>query len=339
MASNSENYLIEDGVDWFKLLVSNYKNKEDLDPSRNSTDIIALSLHGFMVELGFQVEDRTEIPSDWKSLAGYCTRYWYLPSTEATITLSITTLGPLMKVHGINKATKEVFTTSISYSNFINETGEPELKNPSQLARMFKNEVGLPLLKSVRILLGLSMGLGSFAPEILLLIAKYLDVKSLLSLSRTSTQFNSLSKEESIWKYYFSRDFKGKKVEGGGNWYKLYCDEWKRQKELERSRRRPFPEPAPRLPLGGVFPCPDFSSDPGPPTGIPGMVGGDYDRFPMGGLGNPLFPNLRLPRPRFDPPGPNFPGQGPPMPRRGRDGGFGGEFGGGFGGGGFGGFY
>ena len=329
MASNSENYLVEEGVGWFKLLVSNYKNKEAGDPSSSSIDIIALTLHGFMIELGFQVENRSEIPNDWKSKAGHSTRYWYLPSTEASISLSVTSLGPLIKVHGINKTSKEIFTTSIFYSNFMKGPGE--LKNTAQLARMFKNEVGLPLLTSVRIELGLSQGLANFAPEILLQIVKYLDVRSLLSLSRTSTQFNSLSKEESVWKYYFSRDFKHKKIDGGRNWYKLYCDEWKKEKERERerNRRRTFPEP--RHPLAGVFPVPDFSSEPEPPPGIPGMIGGDYDRFPMAGPANPLFPNLRFPRPRFDPPGPNFPGRGPPVPRGGGRGGFGG--------GGFGGFF
>ena len=328
MASSSEKYLIEEGVDWFNSLLSNYKNKKDVGQSpNNSIDIIALTLHGFMIELGFQVEDRTEVPSDWKSLAGYSTKYWYLPRKEATIVLSVTSMGPLIKVHGINKGTKDLYTASILYSNFIRETGA--LKNPAQLARQFKNEVGLPLLKSVRIELGLSMGLANFAPEILLLIMKYLDVKSLLSLSRTSSQFHSLSKEENLWKYYSSRDFGDKisNTEGRGNWRSRYSDEWK--KEREERRRRINPEP--RLPMrGGVFPhvpFPDFSTDPGAPAPFPGMVGGDYDRFPMGGRGNPLYPNLGLPRPRFDPPGPNFPGRDPFGRGRGR-GGHGGGFGG-----------
>ena len=335
MASSSENYLIEEGADWFKLLISNYKTKEAGNASSNSIDIIALALHGFMIELGFQVEDRVEIPEGWRSQAGYSTRYWYLPSKEASILLSLTSLGPLIKVHGINKTTKEIFSTSISYCNFLTEAGD--LKNTAQLARSFKNEVGLPLLTSVRIELGLSLGLANFAPEILLKIVKYLDVRSLLSLSRTSAQFNSLSKEESVWKHFYSRDFKDQNLEGNGNWYKLYCDQWKKEKEREKERNRRRILPEPRHP-GGVFPVPDFSSEPGPPWagGIPGMVGGDYDRFPMGGPPNPLFPNLGLPRPRFDPPGPNFPGRGPPMPRGGGRGGFGG---GGFGGGGFGGFF
>ena len=336
MASSSEKYLIEEGVDWFQSLLSNYKNKENVGQESQESqdiDIIALTLHGFMIELGFQVEDRTEVPSDWKNPAGYSFKYWYLPRREASISLSVTSMGPLIKVHGINKTTKDIYTASILYSNFIRETGA--VKNPAQLARLFKNEVGLPLLKSVRIDLGLSMGLANFAPEILLLIIKYLDVKSLLSLSRTSSQFNSLSKEENIWKYYFSRDFgdKNRNMEDGGNWRSRYSEEFKKEREMRRRRTNPEP----RLPIGGGLfphvPIPDFSSDPGPPPSFPGMVGGDYDRFPVGGLGNPLYPNLRLPRPRFDPPGPNFPGRDPfGGGRGGHRGGFGGS-------GGFGGFF
>ena len=121
MASSSEKYLIEEGVDWFNSLLLNYKNDgQDQETLNNSVDIIALTLHGFMIELGFQVEDRTEVPSDWKSLAGYSTKYWYLPRKESSIMLSVTSMGPLIKVHGINKTTKDIYTASIFYSNFIN---------------------------------------------------------------------------------------------------------------------------------------------------------------------------------------------------------------------------
>jgi len=88
-----------------------------------------------------------------------------------------------------------------------------------------------------------------------------------------------------------------------------------------------------------IFPYPIIGpdSDPNPEMGFPGMVGGDYDRFPLGGLGplgrGGLGPFGRGMGPRFDPPGPNFPNigpRGPNFPNMGPPrGGFGG--GGGFG--------
>merc|ERR1712241_1485021 len=96
----------------------------------------------------------------------------------------------------------------------------------------------------------------------------YLDVKSLLSLSRTSSQFYALGKEEKIWKYYFSRDFgdKSRTLEDGGDWRSRYSEEWKKEREMRRRRTSPDP----RLPMrGGIFPhvpIPDFSNDPGAPA-------------------------------------------------------------------------
>ena len=213
----------------------------------------------------------------------------------------------------------------------INDRGE-SLTNIGNLARSFKNEVGTPLLNSVRQDLGLQVsGLPGLPPELLLRVFQSLNLKGVMALSRVSKHLRDIHKLDNIWRKLYCADF-GSSRNGrpeDEDWYISYKEEYLRRKRLEDEDRRLRQSPRPPM-----FPYPDFSSDPDAPDPfhpeVPGIVGGDYDRFP-GGLGPGVGPNLRLPRPRFDPPGPNFP-QGP---RRGRGrGGFGppGFFGGGFGG-------
>ena len=214
------------------------------------------------------------------------------------------------------------------------------LSNVGRLARLFKNEVGSRLLNSARLEHGYQIsGLSGLAPELLIKVFSKLDLKSLLSISNVNKQFLIFYKENVIWRKLFLTDFgsrcfeKACSINGSDpDWYHLYKTEYSKRK-LQNNIRE---ELEPRRPP--MFPFPDFSTDPGAPDmpGIPGMIGGEYDRFPGGGLGG-LGPGFgRLPAPRFDPPGPNFPQFGP---RRGGGRGRGG-FGGppGFGGGGFGGF-
>ena len=176
-------------------------------------------------------------------------------------------------------------------------------------------------------------------PELLLRVFHHLDVKGVMALSRVSKQLRDIHKLDHIWRKLYKKDFGSSNNSGipeeDKDWYLFYKKEYLRKKQLEEEERRLQQSPRPPM-----FPYPDFSSypdtpDPFHPEVPPGIVGGNYDRFP-GGLPTGLGPNLRLPRPRFDPPGPNFP-QGPRRGGRGRSGGFGGPPGF-LGGGGFGGF-
>lgn len=329
----NEPILVEEGVKWFKELVDNLEAaKFEKNPKMDS---LALAVHALMLELGFKTESDKSIPDNWKTSAGHVTRYHYPPSEEKDIVLMVTSLGPLVKIHGTHSASKNTFSTSkIKSADFtLEKDGKTELKNVSHLARMFKNEVGVPLLDTVKSHLGLpTNGLLGLPPELSLNILKYLDLKSLLRLGQSSKQLKPLVKDQNIWKRLYLRDFGMrssviKKFMNSLNhqetedWFRLYKEEFLNRKEQEESRAR--------LPQPPLFPFPDLGNNPDVPLGPPlppGIVGGDYDRIPLGGR-DPLRNPFSLPRPRFDPPGPNFPGFGP-----GR-GGFGSS---GFGGGGMG---
>lgn len=324
-------FLIEEGVKWFKTLYD-ASVSSGLIPS--PSDKVALLLHSFMLEIGFNNFtncERSVLPDNWRGPAGYISKF-RLKDTDPMIILTVTSLGPLLKVHGTNTVTGETFSSS-SIKPSLYLRGE-SLTNIGNLARSFKNEVGTPLLNSVRQDLGLQVsGLPGLPPELLLRVFQSLNLKGVMALSRVSKHLRDIHKLDNIWRKLYCADF-GSSRNGrpeDEDWYISYKEEYLRRKRLEDEDRRLRQSPRPPM-----FPYPDFSSDPDAPDPfhpeVPGIVGGDYDRFP-GGLGPGVGPNLRLPRPRFDPPGPNFP-QGP---RRGRGrGGFGPP--GFFGGGGFGGF-
>jgi len=324
-------FLIEEGVKWFKTLYD-ASVSSGLIPS--PSDKVALLLHSFMLEIGFNNFtncERSVLPDNWRGPAGYISKFRHR-DTDPMIILTVTSLGPLLKVHGTNTVTGETFSSS-SIKPSLYLRGE-SLTNIGNLARSFKNEVGTPLLNSVRQDLGLQVsGLPGLPPELLLRVFQSLNLKGVMALSRVSKHLRDIHKLDNIWRKLYCADF-GSSRNGrpeDEDWYISYKEEYLRRKRLEDEDRRLRQSPRPPM-----FPYPDFSSDPDAPDPfhpeVPGIVGGDYDRFP-GGLGPGVGPNLRLPRPRFDPPGPNFP-QGP---RRGRGrGGFGPP--GFFGGGGFGGF-
>ena len=190
---------------------------------------------------------------------------------------------------------------------FAEKEGNLDFKNLRRLTRLFKNEVGVPLLNSVIMHLGFATtGLVGMPPKILLKIVKHLDL-SLFRVKRVLKQLHLICTEKNIWKKLFIRDY-------GSRSFAI--------------RRFNNTLNISRVPPPHLFPFPDVANhhqNPLMPL-IPGIVGGDYDRVPFGR--DPLWNPLGFPRTRLDPPGPNFPGFGP---RRGRFGfpGFGG--GGGFG--------
>jgi len=326
----NEAVLVEEGVKWFEDLSEDNKSKLLSDNDR-----LGLVFHAFMLELGFRVENLKDLPENWKSSAGLTTRYFYPPGEDLDTVLTVTSLGPLLIVHGTHKSSKSTFSFKIRPAEYLQLDGNSGYKNLRRLARLFKNEVGLPLLNCVKVQLGLTItGLLGLPPEISLKIFQNLDFKSTLSMSVVCKQLNLLSKEKIIWKNLFLKDFGQRSfaIKRFSNslsnpdfedWFLLYKEEFLNKKERERSRRRVPPPP--------LFPFPDYEGDPQNPLlpPVPGIVGGDYDRIPFGG--NPLVPSFNLLRPRFDPPGPNFPGLDP---RRG--GGSGSFCPPGFGGGGFG---
>lgn len=323
--------LVEENVLWFLTLRN--LTKEQV---RSPLDLLSFLLHCFMLELGFQGEEEGgRLGEHWSGAVGHVTRYWLSAGDTARtpdILLTVTTLGHTVKVHGTHSSVKTSFTTSkLSPKDFVTsrktqQEEEMEPKNLRQLARVFKNEVGVPLLNCARAHLGLPVsGLQGLPPELALRVLYLLPVHSVVSFSAVSKQLRLLCQDPALWKKLYVRNFgKSSRLEtADSDWLRAFREEFLVRRERKKFREQnlarpplfPFPDPGYAGPLHPL----------GPP--VPGMLGGDYDRYPAGG-GLPLFgghtldPTNFLPRPRFDPPGPRFPHGGGNLP--------GGGFGGGF---------
>lgn len=322
--------LVEENVIWFQEL-----RKLSSDQVVCPLDLFSFLLHSFMLELGFQNDFCGRLGESWSSAVGHVTRYW-LGTGDTTapqttdIVLTVTTLGHIVKVHGTHSGVRTTFSTSkLNPKDYVTNSGEHmEPKNLRQLARVFKNEVGVPLLNCARSHLGLSVsGLQGLPPELVLKVLNLLPFQGVVRVSAVSKQLRVICQDNALWRKLYIRNFGLRPYldRKDTKWLSVFKEAKQNEKVRYRARR-------PNPPL---FPFPDPSStgpvDPRRPP-VPGILGGDYDRFPGGGHlplfgGHTLDPTNFMPRPRFDPPGPG-------LPRRGGgnfpSGGFGGGFGGGF---------
>jgi len=98
-------FLVEEGVQWFL-------NIKDLCQDRVTSplDLFSIYLHGFMLELGF----KGEVGEAWKGPVGFVTRYSLSNGHGSTtaVSLTITTMGPIVKVHGVHPDLKTSFSTA-----------------------------------------------------------------------------------------------------------------------------------------------------------------------------------------------------------------------------------
>lgn len=310
--------LIEEGVSWFNKLLEDFNEKFE---NAGEIDYLSLVIHGFMLELGFSSDDCSLLPQKCKSKAGFTFKYSFPPDSNLEVILNVTSLGPsVTKIYGTHIPSKVTLSTSrIKPDQFVLKNHHtPEFKNLSQLARIFKNDVGVPLLNSLKRHRGLpTSGLEGLPPEIIFAIFKHFDVATLLNVSLVSKTFNLCSKDKNLWKLLCMKllckwrfEMEVSNLSEDINWYSLFKQHYLNKKKIETGFKKiedrirgPCLHPP-------IFPFPDPESNPeGPPPfpQYPGIVGGDYDLNPLGGLlgRNPF---QRLPRPRFDPPGPGFGG-------------------------------
>ena len=132
-------FLVEEGVQWFL----NIKDQCQ-DRVTTSLDLFSIYLHGFMLELGF----KGEVGEAWKGPVGYVTRYSLSNGHgSTTVSLTITTMGPIVKVHGVHPDLKTSFSTAkLGPKDFILEQGL-QTRNLGLLAREFKNQIAVILKK------------------------------------------------------------------------------------------------------------------------------------------------------------------------------------------------
>lgn len=160
----------------------------------------------FMEEVGFvSIQNVSALPN--------CERF-RLPELDCDIKLQWITLGPTLLVHGTYQGSNGSRTFSWQWPPSLavvsQTTRGPRFQNLDRLSREFKNAVAWPLLVECRSDLRLPLPPHSWIslpPEIVLVVVRYLDRRSVARLERTCRRSRQFVVDANIWAYLFARDF------------------------------------------------------------------------------------------------------------------------------------
>ncbi|XP_072256264.1 F-box only protein 7 [Pyxicephalus adspersus] len=299
-------------------------------------DALIVVIHALMIESGYNakgVEGKSgSMPEGWQNRDGlYKLLYTHPLCGDSFTHLACVPMSKLLVINGainINQGLKCVKTLQLPTNSFINFPGSENnvgsvYRDLKRLSRFFKDQLVYPLLAATRQALELpdAFGLLVLPLEIKLRIFRLLDVQSLLSLSTSCKDLHTETKDPTLWKFLYIRDF-GHRTPGNPHthWKELYM---KMHKARIFQSNQHFIYPS--LPPPPCLPNP-FIPNPFPPNipYPPGIIGGEYDE-------RPLLPIARDPllilrpgrRPVMDPfqparphINPNLPGRGGFPPRR-----------------------
>ncbi|KAK6916302.1 hypothetical protein RJ641_019163 [Dillenia turbinata] len=123
-----------------------------------------------------------------------------------------------------------------------------------------------------------------------LLPQQFLTGTDLAKIGIACREFQRLSLNDELWKQKFVEEFGSSAIATGGlNWKVKFAREWEARKKIRgeaaRLHSQRFYHRLPRI-----------LRDPNP-LGVPGVIGGDYDRYPAFGFGSSLAqPRFFLPQ-------------------------------------------
>ncbi|XP_064417683.1 F-box only protein 7 isoform X2 [Latimeria chalumnae] len=305
----------------------------------SADDALVVVLHLLMLETGYLSKDTemkaVAMPGKWKDAGFYKLCYTHPLCEDGSVTVACIPMGKFLVVNAtltMNNEVKSVKRLQLCSNSYIciEEQDVSDIyKDLQKLSRMFKDQLGYPLLTSARQALNLPdvFGLVVLPLEVKLRILRLLDVRSVVSLSLVCRDLHVATNDQFLWRFKYLRDFRDPiSRPRDTDWKELYKVKYKQKKEALRWRHPAF-LPAPIHPVP-FHPGP-FYPNPFPPTNpfyIPGIIGGEYDIRPQlpyaSDSFNPLLPNSgqmpgRLPplRPHFDPTAP-FPDPNLTGPRR-----------------------
>eukprot|EP00088_Acartia_fossae_P013738 TRINITY_DN1726_c0_g1_i12.p1 TRINITY_DN1726_c0_g1~~TRINITY_DN1726_c0_g1_i12.p1 ORF type:complete len:268 (+),score=22.55 TRINITY_DN1726_c0_g1_i12:43-846(+) len=234
MAVDTGGKLVEEGAEWFTTLIENVK-KEISSP----TELIAFAIHGFMLDLNFIVREQNiekrEIPSSWKTSAGIVFKYNY-KNTEVQAQITIFNLGKFIQIHGFIPSASESFTVCLKQGDeFVNDNFE--LVNVKRLATIFKSQVGEKMQHKSRLVAGLERGLLQLPDDVIHLLFTFMDYKSVIRLSLTSSRLYELGMDKSIWRRLCKLN-KDIQLEPNQDPYTVFSDHIRRQKLVDEKIKK-----------------------------------------------------------------------------------------------------
>jgi len=318
------------------LTVSDYRDGESLPPLLQSVydaekpaskiEAMVVLSHALLLERNFMLVEGPKFPKDWRANVRNKLTFQYQHPKCGDVKFSINLINMMGSTCIVQAKAILTDTDSLEESDSLKHQLKPDqfveerqLDSPTrafkclqQLSIAFHDAIVDPLLSEGLRMNGVENGVAdlySLPYAVMTRILSFLDFRSLIAMSQTSSFFNELGSSPFLWKALCRRDLGMGDRDSVVDWKGAYKEGYvARKQERERRRFDPFFEPLPHNPFNGN----DFFPPP-PPFGPPGFLGGDHDLFPQGlpfprdpfggGRGTgPLGPFL--PRPRMDP---NFP--------------------------------
>ncbi|XP_061815691.1 F-box only protein 7 isoform X1 [Nerophis lumbriciformis] len=266
-------------------------------------DAIMVAAHLLMLETGFTPQGSevksAQMPSGWRSEGGaYRLQYTHPLCERGVVTVVAVRMSPVLVIEAILQVADSASMAAkvcVDPSSYVTEawsgaSAAAAFTALSRLSRVFKDQLVYPLIAATREALSLpvAFGLAALPPELLLLVLRLLDVRSLVRLSAVCKYLHASTEDPALWRHLVRRDFSDHNWQGETNWKELYKSFYK-----FRHKRGCVDRPC-SLPL---IHRQIFSPVPPPYSPLPGIIGGAYDQ-------RPAIPYGVLPTPRYDPIGP-----------------------------------
>lgn len=274
---------------------------------------VNLMVHLTMLECGFCSESNADPPPGWKEMVATI-HYSHNTLPEFKCTLVLVTMGEIKQVMASFQQQESEISVKLLVGEYVmkensivNVVAPGKLIRVAQLARTLRNQLLHPLQVAAHQILGVPAPwhLAGLPQEVLLIIARNMDAKSVISLGQSCKRLHSVMEDNKLWQFLYKMDFKNLYESTGGlnniDWKAKYKEAVIRRREWKRMQDDPNIK----------FEIPEFYPSPfGPayPT-YPGMPPRNPDPYPP----QPPQPHP-TPNPFYDPDSPFFMGEIPPMP-------------------------
>ncbi|ROT60597.1 F-box protein 7, partial [Penaeus vannamei] len=165
---------------------------------------VNLMVHLTMLECGFCLEGNAEAPPGWKEMVATI-HYSHNTLPEFMCTLVLVTMGEVKQVMASFQQQESEISVKLMVGEYVKKGNDnivmPEnLIRVAQLARTLRNQLLHPLQVAAHQILGVPAPwhLAGLPQELLLMIGKNLDAKSILSLGQSCKRLHSVMEDKQI---------------------------------------------------------------------------------------------------------------------------------------------
>lgn len=273
--------------------------------TESPADILVVLVHAIMLETGLTLNLPKDsppqsygLPAGWSSAQGPLTlSYGLAMAGSVSCTLRFQSLGGFLLVYGTRNGrgqlgNGDIYRLSLRVTDYCGPGGCLD-GNTQQLSRKLrelvvsvKDKLSLPLLTAICQQAGLEppLSLLLLPKEVKMQVLQRLPAPALAACACTCFELRHLSAEDDLWRDMYQKEFGNflGSVSADRSWRAIYVAALQQVKQQEEERRQAearsclWMVPPPMAPPFFPYQAP------------PGIIGGDYDRFPggiSGGMG------------------------------------------------------